>query len=350
MSYIEDIQNRKNEIRNNILKGFGLEDTFEVKPDILKAAGTEDLFEKGKWKVGDEKVYQGVTYYVSDFNAKGTPKWRKKKGEGKPSSSSPSGNNDGGSKKSIVETTVTKKTNNASKPSSSSSTTAIDAIKNSNVLKGSRGAKIASISVVTDKAGKKSASIIYKTYTDSYKICNVDIDKKGNVKKAYWQPTQAYSSIDAAKKYVENDDKSISHDWKDEGSNKSSSVKSDNSGTGKDFNIVGASAKNIADNVSDVLNGSVIGTKKIKIAGVNNVSINAYEVEVGNKTFLIHDGVFKNSYSAKGYSRSKGFTITNANGEHPIMYKVNSTGTSFSNAFSSTAEDLAKTIKKQFLE
>ena len=85
MSYIEDIQKRKNEIRNNILKGFGLEDTFEDSPDILKAAGTEDLFEKGKWKVGDEKVYQGVTYYVSDFNAKGTPKWRKKKGEGKPS-------------------------------------------------------------------------------------------------------------------------------------------------------------------------------------------------------------------------------------------------------------------------
>ena len=67
--------------------------------DILKAAGTEDLFEKGKWKVGDEKVYQGVTYYVSDFNAKGTPKWRKKKGDGKPSGQSPSGNK--GSKKRI---------------------------------------------------------------------------------------------------------------------------------------------------------------------------------------------------------------------------------------------------------
>lgn len=63
--------------------------------DILKAAGTEDLFEKGKWKVGDEKVYQGVTYYVSDFNAKGTPKWRKKKGEGKPSGPSFSGNTGG---------------------------------------------------------------------------------------------------------------------------------------------------------------------------------------------------------------------------------------------------------------
>lgn len=334
MSYIEDIQNKRNEIRNNILKGFGLED---------------DTFEKGKWKVGDEKVYQGVTYYVSDFNAKGTPKWRKKKGEGKPSGPSPSGNT--GGKKSI-ETTVTKKTNNASEPASSSSTTAIDAIKNSNVLKGSRGAKIASISVVTNKAGKKSASIIYQTYTGSYKICDVDIDNKGNVKKKNWQPTNAYSSIDAAKKYVENDDKSISHDWKDEGGNQSSSVKSDNSEKqGKNFNIVGASAKNIADNISDVLNGSVIGAKKIKIAGINNnVSINAYEVKVGNKTFLIHDGVFKNSYGARGYSRSKGFTITNADGGKPMTYNVNSSGTRFTNAFSTTAGDLAKTIKKHFLE
>ena len=46
---------------------------------ILKAAGTEgDLFEKAH-KVGDEKVYQGVTYYVAGFNAKGVPLWRKKK-------------------------------------------------------------------------------------------------------------------------------------------------------------------------------------------------------------------------------------------------------------------------------
>ena len=46
---------------------------------ILKAAGTEgDLFEKA-YKVGDEKAYRGVTYYVAGFNAKGVPLWRKKK-------------------------------------------------------------------------------------------------------------------------------------------------------------------------------------------------------------------------------------------------------------------------------
>ena len=38
--------------------------------------------EKAKWKVGDEKQYQGVTWVVGGFNAKGTPLWRKKKDGG----------------------------------------------------------------------------------------------------------------------------------------------------------------------------------------------------------------------------------------------------------------------------
>ena len=85
-------------MKNDLINQIEVKDVSDAL-DILKAAGTEDLFEKGKWKVGDEKVYQGVTYYVSDFNAKGTPKWRKKKGEGKPSGPSSSGNK--GSKKRI---------------------------------------------------------------------------------------------------------------------------------------------------------------------------------------------------------------------------------------------------------
>ena len=85
-------------MKNDLINQIEVKDVSDAL-DILKAAGTEDLFEKGKWKVGDEKVYQGVTYYVSDFNAKGTPKWRKKKGDGKPSGPSPSGNK--GSKKRI---------------------------------------------------------------------------------------------------------------------------------------------------------------------------------------------------------------------------------------------------------
>lgn len=83
-------------MKNDLINQIEVKDVSDAL-DILKAAGTEDLFEKGKWKVGDEKVYQGVTYYVSDFNAKGSPKWRKKKGEEKPSVQSPSGNK--GSKK-----------------------------------------------------------------------------------------------------------------------------------------------------------------------------------------------------------------------------------------------------------
>lgn len=85
-------------MKNDLINQIEVKDVSDAL-DILKAAGTEDLFEKGKWKIGDEKVYQGVTYYVSDFNAKGTPKWRKKKGDGKPSGPSPSGNK--GSKKRI---------------------------------------------------------------------------------------------------------------------------------------------------------------------------------------------------------------------------------------------------------
>ena len=85
-------------MKNDLINQIEVKDVSDAL-DILKAAGTEDLFEKGKWKVGDEKVYQGVTYYVSDFNAKGSPKWRKKKGDGKPSGQSPSGNK--GSKKRI---------------------------------------------------------------------------------------------------------------------------------------------------------------------------------------------------------------------------------------------------------
>ena len=38
--------------------------------------------EKAKWKVGDEKQYQGATWVVGGFNAKGVPLWRKKKDSG----------------------------------------------------------------------------------------------------------------------------------------------------------------------------------------------------------------------------------------------------------------------------
>lgn len=44
---------------------------------VINIADEKEL-EKA-WSVGDEKQYQGVTYYVGGFNAKGQPLWRKKK-------------------------------------------------------------------------------------------------------------------------------------------------------------------------------------------------------------------------------------------------------------------------------
>lgn len=77
--------------------------------EILKAAGTEgDLFEKA-YQVGDEKVYQGVTYYVAGFNAKGVPLWRKKKEGG------------GGSGSTMTSTPKS----STSKPSASTSSSSI---------------------------------------------------------------------------------------------------------------------------------------------------------------------------------------------------------------------------------
>lgn len=61
---------------------------------------SEDLIEKaGKWSVGMEKTDKhGITWYVSDFNASGAPKWRKKNDGGQPKATAqpqPSGNSGG---------------------------------------------------------------------------------------------------------------------------------------------------------------------------------------------------------------------------------------------------------------
>lgn len=94
-------------MKNDLINQIKVNDVADAL-DILKAAGTEDLFEKGKWNVGDEKVYQGVTYYVAELNAKGSPKWRKKKGEGKPSGG-------GSAKTQSSKTDKTSTTNKSSK-------------------------------------------------------------------------------------------------------------------------------------------------------------------------------------------------------------------------------------------
>lgn len=63
----EDINFHRAAVADHIAKSF------------INDFGSEDTFEKGKWNVGDTKVYQGVTWEVGGFNAKGTPLWRKKK-------------------------------------------------------------------------------------------------------------------------------------------------------------------------------------------------------------------------------------------------------------------------------
>ena len=49
--------------------------------NMNKAFSGENEIEKA-WKIGDEKQYQGATWVVGGFNAKGTPLWRKKKDGG----------------------------------------------------------------------------------------------------------------------------------------------------------------------------------------------------------------------------------------------------------------------------
>ena len=116
-------------------------DTLQEAQEILKGIGSEELFQKAKWKVGDEKVYQGITYYVHDFNSSGQPKWRKKKEDG------------GGSQKGAA-TQKHQANSGASSSSSSISTTVAVSKKEDDDVSKEVKKKIASIKphIVTDAA------------------------------------------------------------------------------------------------------------------------------------------------------------------------------------------------------
>ena len=84
---LEELRRHRKMVQERIQKSFesdGLDLNIlkSEETEIFKSQETEDLFEKAKWNVGDEKVYQGVTYVVGGFNAKGTPLLRKKKDGG----------------------------------------------------------------------------------------------------------------------------------------------------------------------------------------------------------------------------------------------------------------------------
>lgn len=67
------ILKQRQAVMSNINRQFGV----SAPAPIEKAQ--DDELEKGKWQIGMTKDYQGVTYVVAGFNAKGTPLWKKKK-------------------------------------------------------------------------------------------------------------------------------------------------------------------------------------------------------------------------------------------------------------------------------
>lgn len=210
---------------------------------------------------------------------------------------------------------------------------------------------IASINVgnPNTRNGDTPATVIYTTPTGAYKTVSVTIDTEGNVTKdSGWQSSQSFSSLDDAKSYVEYGKRGrniFTKKWEDE-PGEGSTTKSNQGKTGKDFNIVGARAKDVADNVASVLGGKVTGNENVKVSGIPGATIKAYKITVGNDSFFIHDGVFERSYSQKGYARYKGFTVMKSDGSRIMKYKVNSAGTRFTNAYSSNAGELGSYIKQ----
>lgn len=234
---------------------------------------------------------------------------------------------------------------------------AVDAIKSSDLFgngKLSMG-DIASINIgKPDKDnGEIPATVIYKNKIGSYKSVSVTIDADGNVTKdSGWQSKQAYLDLDEAKSYVEygrRGKNTFNLKWEDEDNSAGSKTKNDKGKTGKDFNIVGARAQDVADNVAKVLGGKVDGSEKVNVKGISGSTIKAYKVTVGNKSFFIHDGVFEKSYSARGYARYKGFTVMKADGSSVMKYKLNALGNHFTNAFSENAGELGSWIKQRWL-
>ena len=210
---------------------------------------------------------------------------------------------------------------------------------------------IASINVGSPNTrnGSTPATVIYTTPTGAYKTVSVTIDAEGKVTKdSGWQSSQSFSSLDDAKSYIEYGKRGrniFTKKWEDE-PGQGSTTKNNQGKTGKDFNIVGARAKDVADNVASVLGGKVTGDENVKVSGIPGATIKAYKITVGNDSFFIHDGVYERSYSQKGYARYKGFTVMKSDGSRIMKYKVNAAGTHFTNAFSRNAGELGSYIKQ----
>jgi hypothetical protein len=70
-------------VTERINKSFGVESNSINKAIDSSLESSDDSLDELKkaHNIGDEKVYQGITYYVSGFNSKHIPLWRKKKGQ-----------------------------------------------------------------------------------------------------------------------------------------------------------------------------------------------------------------------------------------------------------------------------
>lgn len=155
-------------VQQNIQKGFNSDLGVETFDDI----------EKGKWNVGDTKVYQGVTYEVGGFNANGAPLWRKAKG-GAGSGASSSQNNSTSASSSANK-------NNSSIQSKNQQT--VSANNSSTAQKNSNDVKKLNIDIDSDKIGSLLATFYqYGTKEDYQKklqALQVLIDPSSN--KEFW--------------------------------------------------------------------------------------------------------------------------------------------------------------------
>lgn len=114
--------------------------------------------------------------------------------------------------------------------------------------------------------------------------------------------------------------------------------------------IVNVPAKTIAENIASCLKGTLDDTTSLRVKGlVKSVLVKAYPVHIGTSLLYFYDGVFDNSYSAKGYNKYPGFTVQTSN-DKIARYKLNTHKDGFTTAYSRTIEELAEHIKSNLLK
>ena len=169
------IKNHRTFVANQIEKSFDSGISISKELDI----------EKAKWKVGDEKQYQGATWVVGGFNAKGTPLWRKKKDGGSPA---------GGNATPSASSTQTQTNQSAPKQS------AAPAVPQNTAPKQKTPKKDPTEKLIEDFAGKVGDSVqtirryLWKVQDRFYRYDLTDKEAIGVLRKFY--KTKGCSSFD----------------------------------------------------------------------------------------------------------------------------------------------------------